>query len=88
MFAIFSTVNPLSRAQAERLVRIERKLDLILDHLGLAYDDAAYTSPLPKDVCRLADEGQKIAAIKAHREATGSSLLDAKNAVEDYMAGR
>ncbi len=37
-------------------------------------------------VKRLADEGRKIAAIKAYREESGASLLEAKNNVENYMA--
>jgi ribosomal protein L7/L12 len=84
MFGIFSTGNQLSPAQAARLARIERKLDLVLEHLGLSYDESM-GSDLPEDVRRLADEGRKIEAIKAHREDMGSSLVEAKDAVEAYL---
>lgn len=58
------------------------KLDLILEHLGLALPDDCKRS----DACReLAERGEKIAAIKAYREATGASLREAKEAIESYM---
>ncbi len=84
MFSLFSPVA-LSPADAGRLSRIERKLDQILRHLGI---EGAESSALPDEVRHLADEGKKIEAIKAHREAFGSSLTDAKEAVEAYMGGR
>jgi len=40
---------------------------------------------LAPDVQRLAREGHKIEAIKAHREQTGASLAEAKQAVEGWM---
>jgi ribosomal protein L7/L12 len=65
------------RDTAVRLARIERKLQLVVDHLGIAEADPA----LP-DVLRHLENGKKIHAIKAYREATGESLRDAKDAVE------
>lgn len=59
------------------LARIERKLDLLLDHFGIDH-----RVPMPAEAQRHIDEGQKIRAIKAYREATGAGLKDAKNAVE------
>lgn len=59
------------------LRRIERKLDLILKHLGI--------DPLPPvsaEVRSLAVAGRKIEAIKVHREQTGAGLAEAKEAVE------
>jgi ribosomal protein L7/L12 len=84
MFSLFSSAE-LSQADAARLRRIEQKLDLILAHLGLAYEPA---STLDDEARRLADAGRKIEAIKAYREATGAGLADAKEAVEDYLRGR
>jgi ribosomal protein L7/L12 len=85
----FSSSAGLSPAQAARLVRVEQKLDLILKHLGVVADTA---SPDPRDPSRWpneilgpADAGRKIDAIKAHRELFGSSLVEAKDAVEAYM---
>jgi ribosomal protein L7/L12 len=62
---------------AARLAVIDRKLDAIIAHLGLPVEDRE-----PPEVLRLVLAGEKIAAIKAYREATGASLLEAKNAVE------
>lgn len=81
-------IGPGDRAaHAARLRRIERKLDLILDHLGLDGEDPAAAS-LPAEARRLADDGRKIEAIKAYREQTGAGLREAKEAIEAYLAGR
>ncbi len=83
MFGLFS-VGDFSPVDAARIRRIERKLDLIIEHLGIRYDEAVRDG-LADEVRSLADDGRKIAAIKAHRQLTGSSLVEAKRAVEDYM---
>jgi len=83
MFGLFS-VGEFSSADAARLRRIERKLDLIIEHLGIRYDEAVRDG-LSDEVRSLADEGRKIAAIKAYRQSTGASLVEAKRAVDDYM---
>jgi ribosomal protein L7/L12 len=68
--------------------RIEAKIDLILRHLGLNYEDAA-ASALSPEVRALADDpARKIEAIKVYREQTGAGLKDAKDAVEAYIAAR
>jgi hypothetical protein len=61
-----------------RLRRIERKLDLILDHLGLKLDQDDFD-----EVRQLMLDGQKIPAIKLYREITGAGLKEAKDAVEE-----
>jgi len=61
-----------------RLAAIERKLDLVLTHLGIQ-------EPVPDvhpAVLRELQQGRKIQAIKAYREATGAGLKDAKDEVE------
>jgi ribosomal protein L7/L12 len=66
---------------AEALARIERKLDLVMQHLGL--HDYAPTAPDPlAEVRHLARQGKKIQAIKVYREHTGVGLKEAKDAVE------
>ena len=71
-------------ADHDRLRRVEYKLDLVLTHLGIEY-----VPPAKAAWQALADDpARKIAAIKAYREETGSSLADAKAAVEAYQAGR
>lgn len=66
----------ISRAD-RRVARVERKLDLIIDHLGLAEAE-----PWRDDVSRLVRDGKKIEAIKTYREATGAGLKEAKDAVD------
>ena len=61
----------------QRVARVERKLDLILDHLGLGADD-----PRMDEVLVLLRNGKKIQAIKVYREITGAGLKEAKDAVE------
>ena len=60
-----------------RIAQVERRLDLILDHLGIREDPPH----LPQVTAFLRD-GKKIQAIKAYREATGAGLKEAKDAVE------
>jgi hypothetical protein len=75
----------LSRTAA-RLERVERRLNLVLRHLGI---DTAPGSPLSDHVKGLADDpARKIEAIKAYRDETGAGLAEAKAAVEAYMNGR
>jgi hypothetical protein len=74
-------------SDAYRLFRLERKLDLILKHLGIEYAEPAAPGGLSEEVRRLAHSATKIRAIKLHREQTGLGLKEAKDAVEAYMNG-
>src|SRR5262249_512766 len=76
--------HDFTHQDAVRLRRIEQKLDLILAHLGIAFTE---TSSLAPEVRDLADRGDKIGAIKLHRQATGAGVAAAKQEVEDHMAG-
>ncbi|GAA2150901.1 MULTISPECIES: ribosomal protein L7/L12 [Glycomyces] len=70
----------------QALARIERKLDLVMQHLDIR--DYAPTEPDPfGEVRDLIMRGKKIQAIKVYREITGTSLKDAKDAVERMEAG-
>jgi ribosomal protein L7/L12 len=71
------------RQQTARLARVERKLDAILNHLGVEPDDR---DGLSAEARRYADGNQKIAAIKQHREDTGAGLAEAKAVVEEYLS--
>ncbi|MFO0848878.1 MAG: hypothetical protein U0871_10035 [Gemmataceae bacterium] len=73
----------LSSDESARLRRIERKLDAIMAHLGIAEADRFGLSSQAK---LYADSGQKIAAIKQHREDTGAGLAEAKQVVEEYLS--
>ena len=70
-----------NRHQA-RLALVERKLDAVLDHLGVAVPE-----PHLQQVEALVRQGKDVAAIKTYREATGAGLLEAKQAV-DRIGGR
>jgi ribosomal protein L7/L12 len=70
----------ISRAD-RRMARVERKLGLILDHLGLREED-----PRLEEVTRLLRAGKRIEAVKVYREATGSGLKEAKDAVDRMAA--
>jgi hypothetical protein len=68
---------------SRRLTAIERRMQLIMDHLGIAEP----VHPMP-DVVRHLEAGEKIQAIKAYRKATGAGLKEAKDAVEQLAAQR
>lgn len=73
-------------ADRAQLARLERKVDLILNELGIAYVEPAPACPLSPEVQDLArDPARKIAAIKLHREQTGVGLKEAKDAVEAFI---
>ncbi len=65
-----------SRADA-RLAAVERKLDAVIAHLGV-------TVPVPDhaDVVQHLQQGQRIQAVKAYRDRTGTGLAEAKAAVD------
>lgn len=67
-----------------RLRRIEAKLDLILDHLGISREKVERADSRALELMR---QGRKLDAIKAYREQTGASLREAKEAVEAMLQG-
>jgi len=69
--------------QNRRLAAIERKLDLVLEHLGVVEPE-----PAMPDVVRALEQGKKIAAVKAYQRATGADLTEAKSAVDALAARR
>jgi ribosomal protein L7/L12 len=72
---LFSNSDPRS---ASRLRIIERKLDAIIDHLGIKLP---HEEDFP-EVRELAAQRRTIEAIKLYREQTGASLKDAKDFVD------
>jgi ribosomal protein L7/L12 len=66
-----------------RLASIERKLDAIMTALGMApAAPAPGAGPVDPELLRLVQRGEKIAAIKLHRERTGVGLAEAKAFVD------
>ena len=63
---------------AARIAAVERKLDLIMKHLGVADQ----LPPQDPEVVQHLMQGQKIQAIKVYRERTGVGLREAKDEVE------
>ncbi|MDO0913329.1 ribosomal protein L7/L12 [Streptomyces sp. DT2A-34] len=76
-FAGIITIQSRISRTDQRVARVERKLDLVLDHLGLQEDE-----PRMDEVLVLLRNGKKIEAIKVYREITGEGLKEAKEAVE------
>ncbi|MEU3311150.1 hypothetical protein ACFYZT_16995 [Streptomyces sp. NPDC001591] len=73
-----STLTLRMRALQVRADRLERRLGLVLDHLGIEEPEPAGLEA----VRALAREGRTVAAIKNYREITGAGLAEAKQAVE------
>lgn len=65
-----------------RIHRINAKLDALLAEAGIDFDPLA---DVGADVREALERGDKIAAIKLYREATGESLKDAKAYVETLI---
>jgi ribosomal protein L7/L12 len=75
---LFTIFSPPQSAHRVNLVALDRKLDLLLKHLGIECP-----SPFSDRVRQLAaDPSKKISAIKALREETGMGLKEAKDAIE------
>lgn len=77
---ITSTVVLRMKALERRADGLERRLGLVLDHFGIEEPEPAGL----EGVRALAAEGRTVEAIKAYREATGASLVEAKRAVEAF----
>ncbi|MEU7063826.1 hypothetical protein ACIA6C_21040 [Streptomyces sp. NPDC051578] len=75
---VTSTVTLRMKALERRADRLERRLGLVLEHFGIEEPEPAGMD----EVRALARDGRTVEAIRAHRRATGSDLLEAKQAVE------
>jgi hypothetical protein len=78
------SIRMAMRDDRARLDRLERKLNLIIQHLGIEPPDNL--SERVKELAR--DPSKKIQAIKVQREETGAGLKEAKDAVEDWIAAQ
>ncbi|MEO3821049.1 hypothetical protein [Plantactinospora sp. B24E8] len=72
-----ATAAKRQRDTVARIARIDRKLQLVLTHLGV-------TDPEPElaEVREHLRNGRTVAAVRAYRQATGEGLLAAKQAVD------
>ncbi|MFI2188965.1 ribosomal protein L7/L12 [Streptomyces sioyaensis] len=78
---VASGTDRRSKTLERRLQRLEKKVDLLLAHAGVAEPE----DPRMAEIDDLLTQGKKIQAIKVHRELTGSGLAEAKEAVERRM---
>lgn len=78
LIAVGTIERKVDRAD-RRTARVERKLDLVIEHLGI---EAGPLAPALDGVYALVRDGKKIEAIKAYREATGVGLKEAKEEVD------
>jgi len=64
------------------LFRIEAKLDLLLKQANIKFDPYANVS---REIAEAVRAGQKIKAIKLHRQSTGVGLKEAKDFIEEVQ---
>lgn len=76
ILGIWTIQSHVSRVE-RRAARIERKLDVVMGHLGLQEE-----IPGLDDVRALVREGKQVQAVKLYRENTGADLVEAKQAVD------
>jgi ribosomal protein L7/L12 len=75
-----ASTHARERARTQRrLASIDRKVDAIINHLGVVVPD----DDDEPEVRRLIQQGRRIQAIKLYREKSGTDLATAKNAVDD-----
>jgi len=67
------------RSSATQLAAVQRKLDLVMDHLGIA-------APEESEVVRHLKDGRMIQAVRSYRKQTGAGLVEAKQAVDRIAA--
>jgi ribosomal protein L7/L12 len=72
--------------ELQRLRMLENQVAYLYRHLGLDPADAVPSASegLDPEVVQLLNGGNKIQAIKLHRERTGLGLAEAKDAVEAF----
>ena len=88
MFDLFGSTPQHNPANAARLRRLETKLDLILEHLEIEYVEGEGEGDLPADILELANQGNRIGAIKAYRKTFRAGLAESAQAVDTYLASR
>jgi ribosomal protein L7/L12 len=76
--------DPMDMRLLTRISALERKVSKLYEHAGLAEpgDEELAGENVPPAVMEAIQAGNKTQAIQAHRDATGSDLATAKQAVE------
>ncbi|WP_117214955.1 hypothetical protein [Allorhizocola rhizosphaerae] len=70
--------DTVEHAAHARLSALDRKLRSVMDHLGVPDPE-----PALQDVLRFLEQGKKVQAVKAYRDATGADLHSATQAVDE-----
>ena len=83
-FLLISIVIGTFFNHIRRLQDVERKLNLVLAHLGI--DPTAVVPPSSHVVSLAKDPRQRIAAIRAYRQQTGAGLKEAAAVIEKITA--
>jgi hypothetical protein len=66
------------RTAQARLSALEQKLRSVMEHMGIPDPE-----PAVQDVLRFLEQGKKVQAVKAYRDATGADLHLATQAVDE-----
>lgn len=83
LLLLYITVSGNMRANGKTVERVERKLDLVIKHLGIEGPVAEGISPEAlAEIDRCIWSDRRIEAIKLYREETGHGLLEAKEWVD------
>ncbi len=81
VLAIFNTERQAAGIRRD-VARVDRKLNLILKQMNVAFDEFTVLSDRVKELAR--DPNRKIEAIKVYREETGAGLAEAKGTIEAF----
>lgn len=80
---LYLTVSGHLRESGKAVERVERKLDLVIKHLGIEGPAADGVRPEAlSEIDRCIWSDRRIEAIRLYREETGATLLDAKEWVD------
>ena len=86
---LFITVSGNLSSAARTAERVERKLDAVIEHLGIDADHAVgITQEALAEIDRCIWADQRVKAVKLYREATDHGLLEAKNWVDRRAAAQ
>jgi ribosomal protein L7/L12 len=84
LLALLLGGNGFALSHMRRIHELERKLDLVLAHLGI--DPSARVAPSSHVIDLAADPRKRIEAIKVYREQTGAGLKEAVVVVDEIAA--
>lgn len=84
LLAFLVMVNGLTFSHTRGIQELERKLNLVLAHLGI--DPNAQVAPSNHVISLAKDPKQRIKAIKAYRKQTGAGLKEAMAVIDKVAA--